>query len=63
MLEQIRSINKLDIELYDFAKKLLLMRFESAKSADTVFEEHFEHAKNKVFNFHEIIEDENDYEY
>ncbi|KAI1305886.1 Heparan-sulfate 6-O-sulfotransferase 2 [Halotydeus destructor] len=40
-VNKIRSINQLDIELYDYAKGLLLERFEKAKAADSKFDENF----------------------
>lgn len=37
------QLNALDIELYEFAKKLLFQRFEKLKAKDTMFEERFNH--------------------
>lgn len=65
VLEQIVALNRLDIELYDFAKKLMLRRFDAAKSQDGYFEDHFNHSNLQdvqSFNFNQIGE-ENDYEY
>jgi hypothetical protein len=61
VLDRIRSLNKLDIELYDYAKNLFTMRFEAAKAADKDFDEHFNRVHNKVFNFHDIEEEEYEY--
>lgn len=38
---KIAELNKLDLELYNFAKKLLMARFEKLKSRDVNFEERF----------------------
>lgn len=38
---KIAELNKLDLELYDFAKKLLMARFEKLKTRDVNFEERF----------------------
>ena len=64
VVAQIRSINKLDIELYEHARKLLLTRFDAAKVLDSTFQEHFDHTANKIFNFHDIQapEEEEDYD-
>lgn len=53
---KIAALNNLDIELYNFAKQLLLERFEKLKTRDTDFEEHFKHlgeltVKNGVTQF------------
>ncbi|XP_018570946.1 heparan-sulfate 6-O-sulfotransferase 2 [Anoplophora glabripennis] len=40
---KISQLNKLDIELYNFAKKLLFDRFEKLKARDLDFEERFKH--------------------
>lgn len=40
---KIAQLNKLDIELYNFAKKLLFDRFEKLKARDSDFEERFNH--------------------
>ena len=64
VMAQIRSINKLDIELYEHARKLLLMRFDAAKVLDSNFQEHFDHTANKIFNFNDIQvpQEEEDYD-
>ncbi|KAJ8920720.1 hypothetical protein NQ315_004859 [Exocentrus adspersus] len=40
---KIAELNKLDIQLYNFAKKLLFERFEKLKARDADFEERFKH--------------------
>lgn len=55
-LKKITQLNHLDIELYNFAKKLLFERFEKLKSKDLDFEERFRHLgelslKNGPTNF------------
>lgn len=40
---KIASLNALDIELYEFAKKILFERFEKLKARDANFEERFKH--------------------
>lgn len=51
-----RELNALDIELYEFAKKLLFQRFEKLKAKDANFNERFSHlgllaGKNGVTEF------------
>lgn len=41
--EEISKLNYLDVELYNFAKKLLLERFEKLKNRDIDFEQRFKH--------------------
>lgn len=41
--EKVEQLNALDIELYEFAKKLLFQRFEKLKAKDAMFEERFNH--------------------
>lgn len=41
--EKIASLNSLDTELYEFAKKILFERFEKLKARDSNFEERFKH--------------------
>lgn len=41
--EKVNQLNALDIELYEFARKLLFERFEQLKSKDPHFEERFSH--------------------
>lgn len=40
---KIMELNNLDIDLYNYAKKLLFERFEKLKSKDSDFEERFKH--------------------
>jgi len=40
---KVAHLNELDIELYEFAKKLLFERFEKLKSRDSKFEQRFQH--------------------
>lgn len=40
---KIIALNKLDIELYNFAKKLMFERFERLKTRDSDFAERFKH--------------------
>lgn len=40
---KLHELNALDIELYEFAKKLLFQRFEKLKAKDANFEERFNH--------------------
>lgn len=53
---KVRELNALDIELYEFAKKLLFQRFEKLKAKDVNFDERFNHlglltGKNGVTEF------------
>lgn len=53
---KISELNHLDIDLYNYAKKLLLERFEKLKARDSDFEERFKHLgeltiKNGPTNF------------
>lgn len=53
---KIKELNRLDIDLYNHAKKILFERFEKLKSKDADFEERFKHlgeltAKNGNGNF------------
>lgn len=40
---KITDLNRLDIELYNFSKKLLFERFNKLKARDSDFEERFKH--------------------
>lgn len=40
-LERIRNLNKLDLELYEYARVLLQLRFDVTKANDPDYEEHF----------------------
>lgn len=41
--ERILKLNHLDIDLYNYAKKLLFERFDKLKSRDSDFDERFKH--------------------
>ena len=41
-LEKIRRINHLDVKLYEYARQLIVKRFEELKANDPDFEEHYE---------------------
>ena len=43
---KVKSRNLLDLELYEFAQKLLESRFEKMKTADTKFDEHMGRLKS-----------------
>eukprot|EP00088_Acartia_fossae_P066396 TRINITY_DN8228_c1_g1_i1.p1 TRINITY_DN8228_c1_g1~~TRINITY_DN8228_c1_g1_i1.p1 ORF type:complete len:429 (+),score=85.47 TRINITY_DN8228_c1_g1_i1:62-1348(+) len=62
VVEKIKSRNQLDLELYEFAKKLLEERFEKMKKVDTKFDAHMERLKtDKKLPFSwQTIEDENE---
>ena len=51
VLDRIRAINRLDLDLYEHAKKLFSARFEAAKSSDKSFEDHFNKIPAQPFNF------------
>lgn len=64
--QKVRQLNALDIELYDFAKKLLFQRFERLKTKDVNFEERFNNlgsiaGKNSAteFNWEKNLDDAN----
>lgn len=60
---KIANLNALDIELYDFAKKLLFDRFQKLKRRDVNFDERFKHLgqlqRNGVteFDWDKLVED------
>lgn len=62
-VETIQRLNALDLELYDFALKLMNRRFEKLKSKDPQFEERFAHLGElpgrgaAEFNWDEFVED------
>lgn len=58
LVEKVRHRNKLDIQLYNFAKELLLKRYKHLKSLDTHFKEHFRNMGHAEFSW-ENIEGEN----
>lgn len=41
--EKISQLNSLDVELYEFAKRLLMERFEKLKARDADFDKRFKH--------------------
>lgn len=45
-LQRIRQLNHLDIELYEYAKRLLQKRFDAAKAKDTNFDLNYNHLAN-----------------
>lgn len=54
--KKVKELNALDIELYEFAKKLLFQRFDKLKAKDVNFDERFNHlglltGKNGVTEF------------
>lgn len=64
--KKIQHLNALDIELYEFAKKLLFQRFERLKAKDSSFDERFNHlgmvgSKNSVteFNWERNLDESN----
>lgn len=64
-IEKIHQLNNLDIELYDFAKKLLFDRFERLKNRDSDFQVRYEHLGElpnrmgvTVFNWDNVIDDD-----
>jgi len=62
VVDQVKSRNLLDLELYEFAQKLLETRFEKMKTADTKFDEHMGRLKaDKKLPFSwQTIENETD---
>lgn len=57
-MEKVRQRNTLDIQLYNFAKELLLKRYKHLKALDTHFKEHFRNMGHAEFSW-ENIEGEN----
>ena len=57
VLEQIKNLNSLDLELYKFAKQLLKERFDTIKNEDDTYEDHIKLHKDQEFSW-EDIEDE-----
>lgn len=39
---KVRELNRLDIELYEFANELLMKRFKLLKESDSHFKDHFQ---------------------
>ncbi|XP_047363376.1 heparan-sulfate 6-O-sulfotransferase 2 isoform X2 [Vespa velutina] len=68
-LDAVRRLNKLDLELYDFAKKLAFQRFRRLKDRDPYFVQRFQHLGElpsrqsaTEFNWDSVIEDTTDNE-
>ena len=66
-LDSIRNLNKLDLELYDFAKIVALKRFRHLKDRDPHFVYRFQHlgelpSRQSVteFNWDSVIEETTD---
>ena len=59
VLEKIRNLNHLDLELYKFATILLKNRFDLMKESDESFEEHIDEVKKEKEFSWDDIEDEN----
>ncbi|KAK4301854.1 hypothetical protein Pmani_026029 [Petrolisthes manimaculis] len=54
ILERIRDLNRLDVELYEYAHRLLRYRFEMLKAQDPHFEEHYENMGNINFSWESL---------
>ena len=62
VMERIRNLNRLDIDLYEFAKDLLEKRFEHLKESDDSFQQHIEEVeKESVFSWDDIEDEEEEY--
>lgn len=60
MIKRIAEINHLDMELYNFATRLLLQRFKSMSDLDSHFSEHMDRLSQEKYQFSwKDIEDEN----
>ena len=59
VIEKIRNLNHLDLELYKYAKILLKDRFDMMKESDESFEEHIDEVKKEKEFSWDDIEDEN----
>ncbi|XP_043273376.1 heparan-sulfate 6-O-sulfotransferase 2 [Venturia canescens] len=66
-LERVQHLNRLDLELYDFAKNLMFQRFHRLRDRDLQFEQRFEHLGElpsrqsaMEFNWDSVIEDTTD---
>lgn len=53
-LERIRELNRLDVELYEYAHSLLRHRFETLKAQDPHFDEHYENMGNINFSWENL---------
>lgn len=65
--EAVRKLNKLDLELYEFAKNLAFQRFRRLKDRDPYFMQRFQHLGElpsrqsaTEFNWDSVIEDTTD---
>ena len=59
VMEKIRNLNQLDIELYKFASDLLKIRFEHLKASDDSFKEHIDEVqKEQEFSWDDIEDEE-----
>ena len=57
-LVAVREVNKLDLELYEFAEKLLYERFQDLKTRDADFDEHYAflgETKGRLFSWDDKI--------
>lgn len=58
----IRQLNMLDLELYEFARKLMYQRFERLQKRDSQFPERFSHLgelpgrQTEAFNWDQVID-------
>ena len=66
-LDAVRRLNKLDLELYDFAMNLAFQRFRRLRDRDPYFVQRFQHlgelpSRQSVteFNWDSVIEDTTD---
>ncbi|CAL4205159.1 unnamed protein product, partial [Meganyctiphanes norvegica] len=59
VVEHIKQMNNLDIQLYEYAQKLLQSRFKIVSSEDDSFQQHFSKMGNtKLFSWDDIENDE-----
>ena len=58
-ITSVRNLNKLDVELYKFAKELLIRRFNEMKDNDDSFQEHLDEVEHEKEFSWEDIENEN----
>jgi heparan sulfate 6-O-sulfotransferase HS6ST1 len=59
-LKTVQQVNALDIELYDFAKRLMYNRFERLRDRDSQFQEHYSHLgelPGREFNWEKLEND------
>jgi len=61
IIDRIRALNHLDIELYNFARKLLQERFNLIKESDQSYQEHISNIEKEKYEFSwSDIEDEDE---